>query len=365
MPQSIEQILAAKNLTGIITDVVGGVPDDLIPPEYLRDSTPVAGDYGTYQRVSATRKLAKTTAYGSKARNANTVGIGETPIKLLHTFEEWSHKPQTMMNLMAEGNEARQNMGAQTVARKAAEFGRRFQNFRLGCMYSAFARGKISVDRDGELQLTDQAATGGVDVDFDVPADHKDQFGGLVTDWSNAATKIVTQMKKIKKQARKDTGLPVSTALYGEDLPDYFLTNTQTKELINRSPALRDSFAQADRGEIPNGFLGLNWSPVDQAFYEKEDGTQTDFFGGDALILLPDADRGWWEWLEGSYPVPTTVGTIFNDASAALSSFREVNGVFSFASVAHNPPSLTQYMGDTVIPVLKNGSAIWIGDVKP
>lgn len=363
---TLQQILGARNLTGVINSVVGGVPDDLIPPAFMSLTRPVSGNQATYHKVQSTRKTARLVQYGGTARTRELQGVTETPVVLAHFFESFMVKPDTMMALLDEGNETRQRMGAQTLARQISDFGRLFRNNRLVAFYSALARGKISYDASGNFALTDQAATGGVDVDFGVPAANLNQAAGAISaSWATAGTKIINDIKALKRAARKATGYPLRWAFYGSNIPDYLLGNTQLKEIINRNLALQEAFAGAAAGEIPDGFLGFNWRPVDQAFYETANGTNTDIFGGDSLILTPEPSADWWEWYEGSYPVPTNLGAVFNDASAALSSIQEVYGSFAYATVKHNPVGIEGFVGDTVLPVLKVPAAIYILDVTP
>lgn len=366
MSTTLQQILGAKNLTGIINGIIGGVPEDLIPAGFMSSRRQVEGDYCTYNKVEATRKTARLVQYGSKAVKRQLQGVSEVPVKLAHFFESFDVKPTDMMNLLAEGNETRQRMGAATLARQVAEFGRLFRNNRLVAFYSMLARGKISYDSDGNFKTSDQAGSGGVDIDFSVPANNQNQWNGIIgASWATAGTSIITQVKAVKKQARKLTGYPLKHAFYGANIPDYLLTNTQLKELINRNARLQEAFTLAEAGEIPDGFLGFMWHPVDQAFWD-DGGTNTDIFGDDALILTPEPSADWFEWIEGSYPVPTDIGSVSSDAvSALLSSIAEVYGAFSYATVTHNPVCVEGFAGDTVLPTLKVPGAIFIGDVTP
>lgn len=371
MTTTLQQILSAKQLTRVINTVVGGVPDDLLPPSFTRDTRDIRGNAASYQKVQSTRQVAKRVAYGAKPKRVSKQGMQETPVILPHFFETIEHSPLTLQNLMKEGSDELQRLGAQTVQRQTEDFGRRFKNIRIAMLYSLLKRGKISFDSEGDLQLTDQAGSGGIDLDFDVPAGNQDQLdilgnGDIITaSWATASTKIITQLRQMRKEYRQLVGMPLTIALYGENIPSYLMDNNQTKELINRSPALRDAISLSSTGEIPQGFMGFQWFSVDQAFYELPDGTTTEIFGPDDLILTPEPSTEWLEWLLGSYTVPTSIGQIFSDSNDALASFDIVNGAFSFATVQHSPPSIEHFVGDTVLPVLMNGNAILQADVTP
>jgi len=371
MTTTLQQILSAKQLTRVIVTVVGGVPDDLLPPSFTRDTRPVDGNTATYRKTQSTRKVANRVAYGAKPKRQSKAGIQDVPVVLPHFFETIEHNPVVLQNLMNEGDTAKQRLGNQTITRQTIEQGRRFRNGRMGQLYSMLTRGKISYSSTGDLEITDQAATGGVDIDFNVPAGNLNQLdilgnGDIISaSWATAATQIITQLRQIRKEYRQSVGMSLKHILYGENIPGYLLDNNQTKELINRSPMLRDRLAVSSTGEIPSGFMGFEWWPMDQAFYEKDDGTKVEFWGPDTIVLVPEPSTEWMEWLEGSYPVPRDVGKIFADALAALSQFDIVQGAFSFAKVEISPPSIEHFFGDTVLVTLMNGNALLIGDVTP
>ncbi|KKN74307.1 hypothetical protein LCGC14_0392460 [marine sediment metagenome] len=371
MTTTLQQVLAAKQLTRVISTVVGGVPKDLLPPSFTRDTRNIEGNTASYRKIQSTRQVAKRVNYGDKPRRVNKQGIQDTPVILPHFFETIEHNPVVLQNLLAEGNETRQRLGAETVARQTLEHGRRFQNGRMGQLYSLLTRGKISYSADGDLALTDQAATGGVDIDFSVPAGNQNQLdilgnGAIISaSWATASTKIITQLRQIRKEYRQLVGMPLVHALYGENVPSHILDNNQTKELVNRSDVLRDKLAFSSTGEIPMGFLGFQWWPMDQAFFEQTDGSTTEFWGPDTVVFAPEPSTEWLEWIEGSYPIPRNVGMIFADAMDALAQFDIVNGAFSFAKVETSPPSIEQFVGDTVLATLMNGAAILIADVTP
>jgi len=206
-----------------------------------------------------------------------------------------------------------------------------------------------------------------VAVDFGVPSGNREQLdvfgeGALISaTWANAGTAIHSQVSALKKAARKLTGYPLRHAFYGGNILDYLLGNTKLKELINRTPSGQQA---ASANEIPAGFLGLQWHPIDEAFYVDADGAHQDFFGGDTVVFTPDPSPEWWEVVEGTYPVPTDLGQVGPDGQAALGGVAAAAGMFSYAAVSHNPVGIEQFAGDTFLPPKVPG-AIFIADVTP
>lgn len=367
MTKAITDLLYFENLIGSIQEVVGGVPEDILPPQFLSVTERTEGKQGKYVKVAGTREAARFVHYGSPAKKRALSGIKEVPVSLLHTFESLTVDPTALMQLRDETSMVRQEMGRQTIARNLADFGVRFRNLRVSTVYSVFKQGAIYFDEEGNL-LPD--STGALyDINFGIPAGNKDQLDVLgagdiiAASWAVAGTKIVDHVRALKRAARKKTGYQLRHAFYGPNIPGYLLGNDQIKAYIAASPRLSEAIVSSP-GEIPQGLLGLNWHPMDEAFYVDDAGAFQDWFTGDEITFTPDPSPDWWGFLEGTYPVPTTLD-IVSDAMAALSSLTAVAGPFSYAKMAHNPPSLEHFAGDTFLPVLKNPWAIFQADVTP
>jgi len=365
MAKTLQQILGGRNLTGVIQGIKAGVPDDLLPAAFMSPTRTVEGEYGTYTKVEGTRQTARIAQYGSPSQQRQLKGISEVSIKLIHTIESIYHKPAVLMNLTHVQDDQKQRLGEQEIARRTAEFKRLFSNLRLASVYSLLARGAIYFDAEGNL-LPD--ATGAqVTVDFGVPAGNKDQldvFGDgnpiISASWATAETPIHKQISALKKASRQLTGYPIRHAFYGANVLDYLLGNTKLKELIHNSSALRE---QAAGGEVPTGLLGLQWHPVNEAFYVDADEVCQDFFGADTVVFTPEPTPDWYELVEGTYPVPTDVGSVSADGEAAVESVSVEAGMFSYAVVTADPVAIKHVAGDTFLPVLKVPKALFIAKV--
>lgn len=359
MSKTLQQILGGENMTGVIQSVAGGVPEDILPPAFLTPGRTVDGDTATYFKVESTRRAAQRKAYGSKAAEVDKQGITEQPVKLIHTVEKQRHGATTLVNLKGVNGEGKQRLGEQEVDRQTVEFARRFRNLRLSSVYSALSFGAIYFNAAGDLATSSST----VNIDFGVPANNKTQLNGLIdAAWDVAGTKIITQIKNIKAQARKLTGLPIRHAFYGANIPDFLLTNTQIKEMLNRNPRAQARLVMEEAGEIPDGLLGLSWHPVNEAFTDIA-GSNTDWFAVDKIVFTPDPSPDWYELIEGTYPVPTSVGIAGGSAADALANFNLQAGMFSYGKVTDDPPSIEHVAGDTFLPIVKNGNAVFIADV--
>lgn len=364
MAKSLTEILGFKAQTGVIQSVVGGVPQNILPASFLRSSTTVPGDSGSYLKTEQTREVAQRAHYDNPSKLVTQIGMTDVPFKCATLKGHIIHKPTVLASIQDMNSPERQIRGQQEVDRQSAVFGQRFANARASYVYSALTLGVIYSDVAGNLLPSSSTAT--ETIDFSVPANNKDQLNGIIgASWATDGTDIIGDIKAIKKQALEDTGFPLKYAFYGQNILDYLLTNTALKNLVNGNPAMANSFLQL---EIPDPFLGLTWIPAETATYKDAGGTYRYWWGGDAVVFTPEPMADWWDMAQGTYPVPTGVGGVSSDGSAAIAgATTEVTGAFSYAYVNPDPdpPSIKHVMGDIFLPLLKTPSAIFIADVTP
>lgn len=360
MGADLLSVLGAENLMGVIEEVKGGVPDDLLPAPFMTPTRTVIGDQGSYYKTSRTRKNAKVTNYGGTSSEVTQQGISEVPVKLIHSYENMRHGPKLFQLLENPEDGTKQQLARQEITRQTVNLAQRCMNLRMSAIYSMLAFGEIYVNTDGGLATTTGSA---YDIDFGVPANNKNQLNGIIgASWDTATTDIIGDILAIKEQARKLTGMPIRHCFYGVNVPNYIAKNNTAKEYLARNGGAQTAFIG---GEIPNGFMGIQWHPVYEAFYENTSDTNTDFFGGDACVFTPDPSPDWYELVEGTFPVPRLSGVVGDSVEDALGNLTQTPGMFSYAEIGSNPPSIVQYYGDTFLPILKNPNAIFIADVTP
>jgi hypothetical protein len=248
-----------------------------------------------------------------------------------------------------------------------------FVNLRVAAVFSLLANGQIYFDGNGELLPT---ATGAVyTVDMQIPSGNKNQLnvlgkGNILTaSWATTSTSILTQIKALKRAARKLTGYPLKNAFYGANVLPYIVNNTELSSYMKRNIAFQEALKN---DELPAGFLGLDWHPVDEAFFSTnatntgatlDGGTPTELFGPDLVTFTPDVNPEWYELVEGTYPVPTSVDE-GQTADELIAEVMTVAGMFAYAYVTKDPVTVKEVAGDTVLPLIKVPSAVFLATVK-
>lgn len=361
---TIQELLAAQNMLGVIQSIKSGIQNPF-DPALMALTRPCTGDSGTYTKLEGTRQTARAVAYGAPSVRRELKGLAVTPVKLIHSFEHQFHEPVVLQNLLQFDRPEVQRLGEQEVARQTGIFRTLFDNLRVASLASLLNLGLIYFDGDGNLLPTAGGAI--TSVDFQVPAGNKAQLdvfgaGALIgATWTAAGTDIVGQIQEIKAAALRLTGYPLTTAYYGADVLGWIMANTSIAALAVGNQAIAQGLLQ---GDIPDGLLGLNWRRVADIRYDDQNGDSQLLWPVDRVTFTPAPSRDWFEVLEGTYPIPTSLGNVTAGASEALTGIILATGMFSYAQVLNDPVTIKHLAGDTMLPVLKVPGAIFQADVN-
>lgn len=358
MSKSIQQILAAPILTGLIQAIKPGLPNPL-PPQMMSlvDKT-VPANYGTYTVVEATRKTARLVQYGSPSKRVQLQGVSNKPVTLMTTAENIQLSQADFMSLRNYDNPDVQAMGEKEVARQVANLKYRLENLRLSAVASILSKGKIWFDINGDL--LDSASGAATTIDYLVPTNNTGTLNGTLTNWSTTSTNIIGQIEQVKKQALQTTGYPLAHVIYGENVANYIASNEGIRNFIRASQPIGTEFYST--GTIPSKLCGLNWIPGYNMFFEAADGTIKEWFDPDAVVFIPEPSADWWGWLYGTTAVPASIGGVDLNAANPQKDIIPMAGMYAYATLSHDPVTINVYTGDVSLPVLKVPGAIFIGD---
>ncbi len=357
-PRTLEQILGYVYLTGLVKAIKTGIPD-VLPSKFMSIKKDTIMDQGRYTRITGTRKVARRAEYGAPSINRELRDIGSFDVKLIHSIESIVLDVKLYQSLRAYDNYNVQNMGVQEITRQASEFRAYFDNHRMAALYSALGQGSISYDSNGNLLPTTSGST--VSVSYGLAASHINQIGGdISTSWLNPAADIPLHIRRIKFRSIKDTGYVQKYAFYGIDIPSYLAVNAQVQPYLARSPVMREKFL--DTGEVPDGLFDLTWVPVYTAFYDDQAGTHQTLFGTDAITSTPEIDSVWYEWMNGTYPVPSSFQPQAS-LQSTVGAFSIETGMFAYGVPVSDPCTAKFVSGDTFLPIIKFPDAYFIWTV--
>jgi len=378
---TLQMLLGAKNLCGIITKVKSKLPDYVLPDIFTKPNRTVEGAYATFPTRKGERRSAQEVAYNAPSIAWEGKGLGQVSVKMMHSKHNISIDPGTLTNLLLPDKDMKQVMAREEIARQTADFGDAFTNKRLATTFMTLANGKIYIGANGQLLPTSTGAA--FTVDMNIPAGNRNQLkvatpefglatspvGIIAASWATVTTDIPTHIQSVIRASVQLTGYPVTHAFYGSNILQYILKNTMLQSYMKFNPAFNESLRVT--GQIPDGFLGLHWHPAHLAFfsgmqYNTRTGEQQDLpytvWDADTITFCPEPANDWYEFVQGTYPCPNKI-RLSESLEDAISDMTSQPGMFSYAFGKMDPPGFTQIAGDTFLPYIKVPEAVFIAKV--
>jgi len=253
-----------------------------------------------------------------------------------------------------------QRMGEQEVNRQVTECMTLINNTRFASVCSAFGIGTINFDSNGEMM--DTATGAAVSVNYGIPANNLNQLNGIIgASWATAGTRIDIDLIEIQQAAVRATGRPLRHAIYGSNILGYLQGNTALSGLINNTAGINSQFA---RGGVAQDFFGLTWWPGFNWFARNQAGTIQQFCGADTVIFMPEIGPDWYEIIEGTDSVPTSLD-VSGDALEAMRNVMPVQGKYAYAVTQTDPVGVKMIYGDNFLPHIKVPECVFIADTTP
>ncbi len=364
---TLQDILGGPNLCGVIRGTATGIPS-VFPESFYQVDKTVDRDTGQYTRVYGTRTVARMAAYGSPSQQRQLKGVEAVPVKLIHSVESILLSTTDYLNLLQYDDTAMQTRGMQEVTRQVREFRANFDNLRVAALTQMLFQGAIYWDGNGNLLPNSTGAK--TIANFSVPTGNTGQLDPLTTgtaildvSWDNAASDIDRQLLNLRQIATRLSGYPLKYAFYGKNVPTYLTNNTKLQNYFVRNAG--DNSQYLSSADVPSPLLGLQWLPAYDAFFEDATGTLQGLVGDDQVVFTPEPSPDWIGWLEGTYPVPTSIGAVNADATQSLrQNVTTAAGMFAYGVLSTDPVTIKMVAGDTFLPVLKVPKAIFIATVK-
>lgn len=235
---SINDILGAPNLCGIIQSTVSGIPNPF-PPGYFQVDQTVDGDTGEYKVFSGSRTNATISPYGAPSKNRQLREIGIKTVKLLHSVENIVLPVKDYVNLLNYNDLAKQKLGIDEVSRQIREARWTQDNLRISALTSMLFQTQIFYDNLGNLLPSSTGAQ--TTVTYGVPTGNQNQLDVwgtgnpiISTAWSNNTATIDKQIQALHQAAVELTGYELKHAFYGKNVPNYLTSNTGRVRYVNR-----------------------------------------------------------------------------------------------------------------------------------
>jgi hypothetical protein len=362
MANGLETLLGHVYLSGMVEDVKTGIPQ-VVPDAFWSVTTTADKDSGRYTRMSGSRKTLPRIAYGATPPRVDLEPIGVFDVKLATVGGHIAMDPKDYMALREWTAYAKQNRGKAEIERQVQQFAVKRDNTRVAMVHSMLSKGAIYFDSAGNLLPSSSGAS--LTIDYGISANNQNQLNSIITaSWATTSTNIPLQLENLHERAAQLTGYEVTHAFYGAKIPGYLSSNDYAKEWLVRNQQMRDQWLNSP-STIPDGLFGIKkWIPVNRAFFVDQDGSTQTWFGDDAITFTPDIGMDVYEWMKGTYLVPTSFQPT-DSMQSAMASYAERVGDWGYAVPTANRLSAELHMGMVGLPVWKVPDAIFIADATP
>ena len=363
--KALEDIIGIAPLTEALRATTSGIPDPF-PAEFsaVKPQNRILGNKAKWTRINGARTTAPLAAYGAAGKRVPLQPIAMQTVTMLYLAMEFQIDVNVLNRLQAFEQYV-QDEGVDFIAYNLQELGKRMANTRIVAKASMLRYGAIYWDANGNILPSSSGAS--FTHSSQVPATHKDQLNGIISaPWSLSNTDILGQIRVLKQQAARETGLKPNHAMYGLNIPYYFQTNSTLQPYLARNPGFRDQLV--DSGDVPAKFGGIErWDNVSEAFFEDADGTNQALWDNDLVVFTPGIGApdkmDWYGMFEGSAAVLQGFDA-HADAIGALKNCKQEYGQSGWALPTLAPPlAVTVYLQDVFMSVIRNEKAPWMADV--
>jgi hypothetical protein len=366
MPQqAISDFLAGPAMTRLMNSqaIRRGVPNFLPKPLTEYSSARPVGMEVQWDEVRGNRQLAQLVHHTAPSRRAELPGVTRRFATALGSREHFVLDTEFLMKLKSD--QALVAEGARRhLVQKMADFRSRFDNLQVSLVNSAFAKGAIYADVNGNVLPSSTGAS--VTVDFGltktfVKTDTID--GTTVGDFSVATTDIFATMRSVRNDSVKTSNYNPVHVLYGKNIPSYFAANTSLQAFLSRNPKWGDQLLSTN--EVPDGMLDYVWHPTYSSYFVDAAGVTQKWFGDDDMIIFPEVTEDWYEYVPAGTLIPNGIGQPGVSIDEALDRCQVVNGFFSYCEALQVDPIQVKCLGGWYgLPIIKNPLVVYKLTVK-
>lgn len=210
-------------------------------------------------------------------------------------------------------------------------------------------RGQYYFSRSGD-DLLPSLASGTQTVDFQVPANNKNQANGIIAaSWNTASTDIPGHCSAIDKNSEEQTGRPIRHGWCNSTRLNYTMNNDKVRQLAGTAAEPFSRYERQANNDficVLKGIPYITWHVTNGGV--NLNGTFTPLFGDDDVLLCPDPDPSWVQYLNGSevvveYPGATPTeryGAYFWAEPTTKPAGYELAGVMNGLPALYNPGCL-------------------------
>jgi len=341
-------------------DIAPGLPKPFPDEFYQTSDTECVGVNMMWDAIQGVRTPATIVDYLSPSRGTDTQPRTRRQAVALGTRENTPLDSEVITALMSNVP-LWQNRMRTILRQKMADFRQRADNLRITLVNAAIATNGIGYDRNGNILPTLGTNTIPPQVNFQglyagtnalTYTSNWPGTGGAVGDWSNVSTDIPNSIRVARQSMVFTSNYVMTNCIYGESIPSYMYNNTAMQTYLSRQPSLNQQFM--DTNEVPDGLLDMKWHPGYTAYYIDQNGNQQKWVAHNQIILFPEINKSWYEFVSCSMPCPTGLVAPNTPVEQFLASCPPVKGYSSYCIPCYDPIKISVVAQDYSLPLLKS-----------
>lgn len=336
------------------------------------------GSTASWDLFHSTRSIGTLTARRTGPTTRNRKPYGNRVAQMVRIHEKMIIPDEDLMRYRAAGQPIGtfDQSGQRYVGQQLSYFSQIFRNTREWTVSRMF-RGGFGFASNGEsFKLTEAGAGGNIgEVDYGIPAAHKNQLGGIIaTSWNNAAAEIVSQLMNLEKYAARVNGRPPRHIWLNGTTGQELMNNTQLTNVRGTAMRIFDTLTRREidpNSRFPDTGYDIIFGALPQYTFHVYNaglvapGTSEDFsaqinssnfqyFIPDEYAIITPDPGDWCGMMEG---------TEYYRRNVADQNMEEARGMQAWSTPVIDPSGQEIKMLDNFLPVIYEPYAMYYAKV--
>lgn len=316
---------------------------------------------GSYDVMNRSRKIATATVPGTANSNIKPQKVGRVRFIIPRMAEQIPLTHEDLVNRRQVGQAVTvvDSMGENYLMRQKRYLAERAGNM-IEFQTAAMMRGSYTFDQNGE-ELRHGFSGGEDTVDFQIPANNKNQLNGIIgASWATASTDIPGDYMQINQACNDATGLGIEHSVMNSNTLQYLMNNTNIKAQAGTAQTPFQSYERSGPGRFSLVFRAIPYLQIHVVDYSLEvwDGsaeTDTRLIADDQVCSFPTPDPSWCQYMNG--------GEVVTEGPNGVMAFRQ--GYYAYGYASWNPSGWNLCHNHNGIPNLYIPAAVFNADVTP
>lgn len=316
---------------------------------------------GSYDVFNRSRRIARGSVPGTPNTRIKPQKVGRVRFTIPRSAEQIPLTDEDMVNRRQIGQQVTviDSMGENYIMRQKRYMAEGVANM-IEFQTAAMMRGSYTFDQDGD-ELKQGFSGGETTIDFQIPANNKNQLNGIIgTTWATASVNIVQDMLQINMASNDISGLGIEHAVCNSNTWAYVINNDYVKAQAGTANTPFQSYERTGPGTfaiVLRAVPWLQWHIVDYPLdiWDGSAETSTKLIADDQVTFMPTPSPDWVVYMNG--------GEMVTEGPNGARGWH--NGFYAYAYPSHDPSGYQLCSVHNGIPNLLIPGAIFNADVTP